>query len=174
MSRAIEPRYGNEATTLTLAWAENGIKRAKRIRFIVSLELARAVRAEDEFELQPDRVVLTHAGPVIEVVFQTNLRELRRIERQVRREPPTVDEMAGIVFAAQAGHPAVVETPEQLSVRAPVVKRLLRQDCHAIVSGDALGGLQPAIEDFGLQRHERPALMRVERSPFPVKVTAGN
>src|SRR5215211_2305353 len=91
------------------------------------------MRAEEELELQPDRVVTSDATTVIVIVLQAKLRKFSGIPRQIRRNPPAritkgisaVERFVarivpGDEIAAQSGHPARPKAVEQLRIDAPI------------------------------------------------------
>ena len=103
-----------------------------------ALEFVGAVCAEDEFELEKDGIhVATSEEKIflekIVIVLQPHFRELRRIPGQVRRKCASgfAESASSVksrilhvqVIAANPGDPALLETPDDLRIHAPVVKR---------------------------------------------------
>src|SRR5438445_11903718 len=94
----------------------------------------RSVRAEQEFELQPDGMILDDAIAIIVVVLQTELGELARVPREIRRNsvtrgPLQVAAEDGLitrflsrsdVISTQTNHPSFAEPVEDLGIN-PVV-----------------------------------------------------
>src|SRR5262245_21792759 len=67
-----------------------------------SSKLMRGVRAQQEFELHPNRMVIADIVTMVVIVLQTNLGELTGIVGQVRRKTP-----AQCALGVQAKHPFI-------------------------------------------------------------------
>src|ERR1019366_1062247 len=95
------------------------------------------MRAQQELDLQPDRMLGSELLAVVEIILEPNLRELAGVKGQARRNAGALaaENIVGMVsagaavgvIAAQAGDPALFETPEHLGVEAPVLQCLRRQ-----------------------------------------------
>jgi hypothetical protein len=83
------------------------------------------MRAQIEFGLQPDGMLVAERLPVVVVVLQPQLGELCRIKRQVRRDAGAIGAriridrvvrtgISGDVLTAQACNPATAKTPKRL------------------------------------------------------------
>src|SRR2546423_2144655 len=183
-SRASEPRSGRVATTLSLAWAVRAApmhKTAKiKMRFIKFSEFVGAVGAEDEFELEENRIDIAtgEEGILLQeivVVLQAEFGKLGRIPGQVGRDPSA--RLPGIVIgergflhvkviAANADDPTFLESPKDLRIHSPVPKRFA--DREQII--EAAPGFVAAIHSFGLPFHERETAFGPGALPFVKKI----
>src|SRR6266851_1954920 len=123
-----------------------------------------SVCAEDEFKLKKDRIDVTIGEKKvfvekIVIVLQTDLRELGRIPGQVRTDPRArlpfeVIREPGIfhvkIIAANSGDPSFFESPKNLRIKSPIVKRF--RDRKRFVH--AAAGFEAAIHELGLPFHE--------------------
>ncbi len=144
----------------------------------------RAVRAENEFELKENRIDVTIGQEEIllqkiVIVLQPELGELGRIPSEIARNaratlPRIVIGKSRVlhvqVIAAHTGHPAFFESPKNLRIHSPVVKRL--RDRKRLV--DSAASFEAAIHRFGLPFHEREATLGVRAFPFVEKIGAIN
>src|SRR5512140_2472769 len=108
------------------------------------------MRAQEELELEPHRVVGADVLPVIEVVLEAQFGELARIPREVRRKPPATCPRevpphflpipypaGGLIMAALASHvvkpesrhPAFSKSVRELGVET-VVQQGLAPEAH--------------------------------------------
>src|SRR5580765_5063790 len=121
------------------------------------------MRAEYELELQPQGMIAANAVAVIVIVLQTHLRELGRVQGQVRRqaEPLRPERrverglVAAHVIGPQPENPADLVAPEDLAIHALVLEGFLGQELGWIVGRLALRSVVAAPERLGLERQER-------------------
>ena len=148
------------------------------------LEFVSAVGAEDEFELKKDRIDVTIREEKvfvekIVIVLQTDLRELGRIPGQVRTDPRArlpleVIGEPGIlhveIIAANSGDPSFFESPKNLRIKSPIVKRF--RDRKRFVHTAPC--FKTAIHELGLPFHEWEAAFGIRAFPFVEKIGAVN
>jgi hypothetical protein len=143
-----------------------------------------SVCAENEFKLKKDRINVTIGEEKvfvekIVIVLQTDLRELGRIPGQVRTDPRArlpfeVIGEPGIfhvqIIATNPGNPSFFESPKNLLITSPIVKRL--RDRKRFVH--AAPCFKTAIHELGLPFHEREAAFGIRAFPFVEKIGAVN
>src|ERR1041384_1230060 len=115
----------------------------------VGLEFVGRVRAELEFHLQPDGMVVAKVLAMVVIVLQPELGELARVKGQSRRDArPVAPELvrgvnralvAGNKLAAQAADPALHKAPGNLRVKSPVGDVLRGQRDRHARAGEAPG-----------------------------------
>src|SRR3954470_15552765 len=96
------------------------------------LEFMRGVRAETEFELEPERIRGAEEFAAVVIILETDLRELAGHKRELRREPRATAAKrvarvehglaAAHMLAAQPRLPAWSETPHHLRIEAVVAE----------------------------------------------------
>src|SRR5438309_1719563 len=113
-----------------------------------------AMRSEHKFKLHPDRVRWSEMLDLIEVILKTQLGKLREIPRQRGRNTPAFiavgvglkcGGIAADIIPAQGCRPALVESPNQLRIRTPII------ECFSWKSrGSICPCLIPAVHRFSL------------------------
>src|ERR1700752_5170999 len=122
---------------------------------------------------------------MIVVPLQAELRELGRIEGEVRRQAEPVGALgveiertavSGHVLAAENRDPAAGEAAGGRGVEAVVVQRFTGKDERRLglilAKDDPAAGLVAAVESLGLKADERPAARLPFGLPLPVDVEA--
>src|SRR6266480_4202975 len=146
--------------------------------FCLPLEFVCRVGAEQELKLEPKRVIGADSLAVVVVVLHSDLRELARIPREVRRQPRPIaaqlryecSRVAACELPSQTRHDAGLDPPQHLGVRATIAQYLTWQRDSRICQSDSLGGVVPAPHRLALQRQERKTRLSRGRLPLPVSV----
>ena len=109
--------------------------------------------AEEELELEPQRVVFPEFLAVVVVVLHAELGEFRGIPREVRREAETICTLLRVECAvvsprpvtAKASNDSRFDTPENLGIRSPILQRFGGQDNAWGIGGYSLRPLNAEI-----------------------------
>ena len=111
--------------------------------------------AKEEFELEPNGMFIAKMLAMIVVILQADFGEFAGVKGYVWTDARalTAEDILGIEsafvsinpFAAKAGNPSWLETPEQLRIKAPVAQSFCRKSrC------DVFTGLKAFIKRLGL------------------------